>query len=90
LSSIHESARKAKSAYDQILSDQETKALVQELTDLRKKGKENRAVQEELRAELERATRNEQHSTEQINSLLREIENFVRKLSGTDLKLQLS
>ncbi len=90
LASIHESAKKAKSAYDQMLSDQETKALVQELTDLRKKGKENRAVQEELRAELERATRNEQHSTEQINSLLREIENFVRKLSGTDLKLQLS
>ena len=89
LSSIHESAKKAKSSYDQILSDQETKALVQQLTDLRKRGKENRASQEELKAELERAIENEKHSGEQIDSLLREIENFARKLSATDLKLQL-
>ena len=89
LSSIHESAKKAKSTYDEILSDQETKALVQQLTELRKRGKENRASQEELKAELERAIKNEKHSGEQINSLLREIENFARKLSGTDLKLQL-
>ena len=89
LSSIHEIAKKAKSTYDEILSDQETKALVQQLTELRKRGKENRASQEELKAELERAIENEKHSGEQINSLLREIENFARKLSGTDLKLQL-
>ena len=89
LSSIHESAKKAKSTYDEILSDQETKALVQQLTELRKRGKENRASQEELKTELERAIKNEKHSGEQINSLLREIENFARKLSGTDLKLQL-
>jgi hypothetical protein len=89
LSSIHESAKKAKSTYDEILSDQETKALVQQLTELRKRGKENRASQEELKAELERAIENERHSGEQINSLLREIENFARKLSGSDLKLQL-
>ena len=89
LSNIHESAKKAKLTYDQILSDQETKALVQQLTDLRKRGKENRASQEELKAELERAIENEKHSSEQINSLLREIENFARKLSSTDLKLQL-
>jgi hypothetical protein len=90
LSNIHESSKKAKSTYDQILSDQETKALVQKLTDLRKRGKENRAVQEELKAELERAIENEKHSGEQVNSLLREIENYARKLSGTDLKLQLT
>jgi hypothetical protein len=90
LLNIHESSKKAKLTYDQILSDQETKVLVQELTDLRKSGKENRAVQEELRAELERAIENEKHSGEQVNSLLHEIENFARKLSGTDLKLQLT
>ena len=89
LSNIHESAKKAKLTYDQILSDQETKALVQQLTDLRKRGKENRSSQEELKAELERAIENEKHAGEQINSLLREIENFARKLSSTDLKLQL-
>jgi len=89
LSNIHESAKKAKLTYDQILSDQETKALVQQLTDLRKRGKENRGAQEELKAELERAIENEKHAGEQINSLLREIENFARKLSSTDLKLQL-
>jgi hypothetical protein len=89
LSSVHESAKKAKLTYDQILSDQETKALVQQLTELRKRGKENRGSQEELKAELGRATENEKHSGEQVNSLLREIENFARKLSGTDLKLQL-
>ncbi|MGP8070060.1 MAG: hypothetical protein ACLP5V_09235 [Candidatus Bathyarchaeia archaeon] len=89
LSSIHESAKKAKLTYDQILSDQGTKALVQQLTDLRKRGKENRASQEELKTELERAIENEKHSGEQINSLLHEIENFARKLSSTDLKLQL-
>jgi len=89
LSSIHESAKKAKLTYDQILSDQETKTLVQQLTELRKRGKENRGSQEELKAELQRATENEKHSGEQVNSLLREIEHFARKLSGTDLKLQL-
>jgi len=89
LLSIHESAKKSKSTYDQILSDQETKALVQQLTDLRKRGKENHASQETLKEELERATENEKHAGEQINSLLREIENFARKLSDTDLKLQL-
>ena len=89
MSNIHESAKKAKLTYDQILSDQETKALVQQLTDLRKRGKENRGAQEELKAELERAIENEKHAGEQINSLLREIENFARKLSSTDLKLQL-
>jgi len=85
---IHESARKAKLTYDEILSDQETKSLVQQLTDLRKRGKENRASQDELKTELERAIENEKHSGDQINSLLREIEGFARKLSGTDLKLQ--
>jgi len=89
LSSLHESAKKAKLTYDQILTDQETKVLVKELTDLRRKGKENRAAQEELKGELERALQNEQHSREQIMSLLREIENAGRKLAGTDLKLQL-
>ena len=56
LSSFHEITRKAKSAYDQILSDQ-NQGVSAKLTNLRRKGKENRAVQKELRAELERATK---------------------------------
>jgi hypothetical protein len=90
LSKIYTSARQAKMAYDQALSDQETAALVRQLKDLRKSGKENRSSRVELKAELQRALENEKRSEEQITSLLREIENSGRKLSGADLKVQLA
>jgi flagellar biosynthesis GTPase FlhF len=90
LQQIHESARKTKSAYDQCLSDRETETLVQEQRDIRKKGKANRTLLDELRAELKRAVENERQTEEQISSLLREIQGLARKLTGGDLTLQLA
>jgi hypothetical protein len=90
LSQIHESARKTKVAYDQCLSDNETETLVQEQREIRKKGKANRTLLEEYRAELERAVENESQTEEEISSLLREIQGLARKLTGTDLTLQLA
>ena len=90
LSKIHENAKQAKAAYDQTISDQETENLVQQLRDVRKRGKENHNLQQDLRADLQRAVENEKHAEEQIRSLLREIENFSHKLSGAEVKLQLA
>lgn len=90
LSKIHEVSRERKRTYDQFLADQETADLVQRLRDLRQKGRANRTAQEELNAELQRALGNETRFNEQISSLLRDIEAFSRKLSGADVKLELS
>jgi uncharacterized protein YggU (UPF0235/DUF167 family) len=90
LAKIHESARKSKLAYDQCLSDHDTEALVRELRDVRKKGKANRSLMEQLKAELERTTENEHQAEEQIASLLREIQGLARKLTGSDTILQLA
>jgi hypothetical protein len=90
LSEIHESARKSKLAYDQCVSDSETGALVQEQREVRKKGKANHALLLELRAELERAIDNERQGDEQISSLLKEIQGLARKLTGSNVTLQLS
>jgi hypothetical protein len=90
LSPIHESARKSKLAYDQCLSDRETEALVKQLRDLRKEGKANHGLQEELRTELERAVSNERQAQEQIGTLLKEIQGLARKLTGSDVTLQLT
>jgi flagellar motility protein MotE (MotC chaperone) len=90
LSQIHETARKSKLAYDQCVADSETGALVQEQREIRKKGKANHALLLELRAELERAIENVRQADEQISSLLKEIQGLARKLTGSDVTLQLS
>ena len=87
LGTIHENARGRKKAYDQFLADAETAALVRELKSLRKRGKENRALREEFKSELQRALDNERRAEEQIQTILREIESFSRKISGEDLKV---
>jgi hypothetical protein len=86
----HEDAREHKKAYDQFLADPETAGLVRQLKDLRKRGRENHALREEFKSELQRALDNEKHSDEQIHAILREIESFSRKVSGEDLRVQLS
>ncbi len=88
LAKIHQKSRERKGTYDQFLADQETGALVRRLRDLRQQGRANRTVEEELKAELKRATAKESRFDEQINSLLKDIEVFSRKLSGADVKLQ--
>lgn len=90
LSKVHEVSRERKHTYGQFMSDKETAALVQQLRDLRVKGRANRTVHDELRADLQRAVENEKRFDQQISSLLTEIEAFARKLSGADLKLELS
>ena len=88
LATIHESALKAKAAYDQCISDAETATLVRQLKELRKRGKENRKLQMDLRSELERASENERQAEEQIRSLLRELQALARKLTGTEVTLE--
>ena len=90
LRTIHENAKGRKKAYDQFLADPETAALVHQLKTLRRRGRENRALREEFKSELQRALDNERRAEEQIRALLHEIESFSRKISGEDLKLQLS
>jgi hypothetical protein len=89
LSKIHETSRERKSMYDGLLGDQETASLVQRLRDLRQKGQANHTAREELRAELERAVGSEKRLEEQIDSLLKEIEAFSKKLAGIDVRLEL-
>jgi len=90
LAQIHENARKAKFAYDQCLSDAETEALVQQLRGVRKKGKANHNTLQELRAELQRAIANERQAEEQINALAKEIQGLAKKLTGSEMTLQLA
>jgi hypothetical protein len=90
LAQIHENARKAKLAHDQCLSDPEIEALVQQLRELRKKGKTNHNSLQELRSELERAVANERQAEEQITALVREIQGLARKLTGSEMTLQLA
>jgi len=88
LGSIHDKARRAKQAYDQCLSDPETGKLVEELKELRRKGKANRAARDELRRELDRAVQNQQQSELQVTALVKEIQSLARKLTGDELILQ--
>jgi chromosome segregation ATPase len=90
LSGIHEKSLESKRTYDRVLADGQTAALVQQLRELRQKGRSNRAIQEELRAELQRAINNENRIEEQIQALLKELRDFSRKLTGTDLQVQLA
>lgn len=89
LAQIHVSAKKAKLAYDQCLSDTETEALVQQLKQLRKKGKANKNSLDELRGELKRAMANEEQAEQQINALVREIQGLAKKLTDSEMTLQL-
>ncbi len=90
LAQVHANAKKAKLAYDQCLSDAETASLVRQLRDVRKKGKANKNLLGELRSDLERALANERQAEEQINALVREIQALAKKLTGTEMTLQLA
>jgi len=90
LAQIHANAKKAKLTYDQCLSDPETEALVQQLREIRKKGKANKNSLDELRRELERAVANEHQAEEQINALVKEIQGLAKKLTGSEMMLQLA
>ncbi len=89
LAGIYEKSKERKRIYDHYLADPDTAKLVTRLRDLRQKGRANRTVREELGAEVQRAVESERKFEEQIDSLLKDIEAFSRKLCGTDVKLQL-
>jgi len=88
LSTIHLKAKELKQTYDQFLADQEIASQVLRLREVRQKGRANHAVQEDLKSELQRASESERKAAEQISNLVREIEDFSSKLSGTQLTIQ--
>jgi uncharacterized phage infection (PIP) family protein YhgE len=88
LGRIHKKAKELKGLHDNSLADPETAGLVQQWKDIRQKGRTNHNVQEELRGELQRIIDNETRLNDQINLMLREIENATRKISRTRVKLQ--
>jgi chromosome segregation ATPase len=90
LAQIHAKSHELKRAYDHCMTDQETANLVQRLRELRQKGRVNRSSQEDLRAELERATTNERRVEEQMSNSVKDIESSSRKLSGANLTLRIS
>ena len=89
LAQIHANAKKAKIAYDQCLTEPETRTLVEQLKDIRKQGKANKNTLDELRTDLQRAVTNEHQAEEQITALVKEIQGLAKKLTGNELTLQL-
>jgi chromosome segregation ATPase len=90
LAKIHSKAKELKHTHDGLLVDRETADLVQRLKEVRQNGRTNHTLQKELRTDLRRTLENERRLDEQIGLLLREIEAFVRKFSGTTPRLQLA
>jgi hypothetical protein len=90
LRKLHAKSKDLKSKYDQLLGDPQVATLVQELRDVRKKGRANHALREELRSELQRSLDSEKKLEEQLNVHLRSIEAFISELTGTAPKLQLA
>lgn len=90
LEKLHAEAKERKKSYDKFLADPETAGLVRQLKSLRKKGKENHALREEYKSELQRAIGNEKRSEDQIITILHDIEVFSQKVSGEQIKLLLS
>jgi len=88
LGRIHKKAKELKGLHDNSLADPEIAGLVQQWKDIRQKGRTNHNVKEELRGELQRIIDNETRLNDQVNLMLREIENAARKISGTGVKLQ--
>jgi len=89
LAQIHINAKKAKIAYDQCLTDSETRTLVEQLKEIRKQGKANKSTLDELRTDLQRAVTNEHQAEEQTTALVKEIQGLAKKLTGNELTLQL-
>lgn len=90
LTGLHAKSTELKRRHDQLLADPQAAALVQELKDIRRKGRANRTLLEELQSELERSIDGEKKLEDQINAQLRNIEAFLADLTGTAPKLELA
>jgi len=90
LSKIHTEAKSLKQTHDSILIDSETADLVNRLRDLRQEGRANRSLQQQLKAELQRAIDSDRHLEDQMRIAVKETEAFVRKTCKTTIRLQLA
>jgi len=90
LARLQTESKNLKNTYDQLLADQRLAELVQQLRDIRKKGRANHTSQEELRSELQRLLGSEKRLGEQISAQLRNIEVFTTELTGITTKLELA
>jgi ribosomal protein S8 len=90
LMDLQTKSKSLKHTYDQLLADPEATALVQQLRELRKKGRANHTVRVELQNELQRTVDLETKLAEQIALQLKNIEAFVKELAGTSPKLELA
>jgi uncharacterized phage infection (PIP) family protein YhgE len=90
LAQMHAKSKELKRTYDEFLTDPERASLVQQLKSVRLKGRKNRDLQQQLKADLQRTINGEKKLKEQINTMLKDIGAFSRKLSGTTVTLQLS
>ena len=87
LTKIHTKAKELKHAYDKFLADPEIANLVQQLKEIRQRGRANHRLQLELKSELQRVSENEKRVNEQIGSLMKELEGSARKISGIPVSL---
>jgi len=87
LTEIHTKAKELKRAYDKFLGDPEIANLVQQLKEIRQRGRANHKLQLELKSELQRVSENEKRMNEQIDSLMKELEGSARKISGIPVRL---
>jgi hypothetical protein len=90
LARIHAQAGALKKTYDALLADEETAQLVNRLKDTRQKGRGNRALQEDLKAEFERTNESERRIDDQIRVHVKDLEGFVRNLSKLSPRLLLA
>ena len=90
LNRLHEKSTELKRTHDHLLADLQVAALVQQLKDIRQKGRTNRTLLGELQNELERSVDTEKKIDEQLNAQLKNIEIFLAELTGTAPKLELA
>jgi hypothetical protein len=90
LTGLHAKSTELKRRHDQLLADPQAAALVQQLKDIRHKGRANRTLLEEVESELERSIDGERKLEDQINAQLKNIEAFLADLTGTTPRLELA
>jgi len=90
LNETHIKSRAMKRAYDEFLADPDRAKLVEQLRGVRSEGRSNHAFRKELKSELSRILESEKRLDDQISSLVKDIEAFSRKISGTNVTVQLS
>lgn len=89
LMELQSKSKNLKHSYDQLAADPQAATLVQQLRDLRQKGRISRTSRHELKNDLQRIVESEAKLEEQITLQLKSIEAFVAELSGTTPKLEL-